>query len=122
MLTPSLHRHMKRPHGLGALESATQVGRFGAENQGPFMCVFLQISDDRITTARFQTYSCPWAIACGSALTTVIEGKTLQEAAELDEADVENEVGGVSRDKKYCVKLALFALKDALKMGSENHG
>lgn len=120
MLSASALRHMKQPLGIGFPARPSRTGVCGDPNQGPFMQLFLAESKGRIVTALFQTYSCPWAIACGSALTTLLEGMTLGEAALVQVSDIEAALGGVPREKNYAVNLAFASLKQALNDGNEN--
>jgi nitrogen fixation protein NifU and related proteins len=110
----ALH-HMKSPIGCGRIASANKVGRCGHESSGPFLILFLKLSNSVIEDCSYQTYMCPWAIASGSVLVSLIKGRTLKDAAEVSEATIESELGGVPRNKRYCLGLSLEALRDALK-------
>ena len=114
--------HIENPHR-GCLPSEADVaGRSGRLGQGPFVALHLKLSEDTIVAASFQTYGCPAAIACGSALAKLAEGITLAEAGALTERDLSAELGGLPRGKVGCLGLAMRALRDALGNVGVAHG
>jgi nitrogen fixation NifU-like protein len=68
----------------------------------------------RITEARFKAKGCVAAIACGSALTELVVGKTLNEAKNLRPEEVIAAVGGLPQASTHAVQLVLGALSLAL--------
>jgi NifU-like protein involved in Fe-S cluster formation len=87
----------------------------GTPQHGPFLTLDLQIRDDVITDARFQTYGCGPAIACGSVLTVLIIGRSIAEARSLTAEHLIKALDGLPDDKRHCADLAIGALRDALK-------
>jgi NifU-like protein involved in Fe-S cluster formation len=87
----------------------------GAPNRGPFLILDLLIRGDIISDARFQTYGCGPAIACGSMLTVLIIGRSIAEARSLSAAHLVKALDGLPDDKRHCADLAISALRDALK-------
>ncbi len=76
--------------------------------------LYLRVQDEVITDARFMTDGCIHTIACASALTSLIKGKTVSEAANFSYLEVEAEVGGLPEDHLHCATLAEGALNQAL--------
>jgi NifU-like protein involved in Fe-S cluster formation len=74
----------------------------------------LKVSAGRITEARFKAKGCVAAIACGSALTELVVGKTLDEGRGLRSEAVVSEVGGLPQGSTHAAHLALDALTAAL--------
>ena len=83
---------------------------------GDTMEIFLKIEPDYkvIKAAKFQAVGCAGALACGSALTKMIKGKTIEQAEKIDEEDVMNWLGGIPAQKIYCACLAKRTLRNAI--------
>ena len=85
------------------------------------MRLTLRTDADRITEVKFKAKGCVAAIACGSALTELLAGKTLNEARNLRREDVGKAVGGLPQASGHAAQLALDALSAALsQLGSES--
>ncbi len=107
-------KHMKSPNNVGALAHPTVIGLGGFVGNGPFLRLYLRIEDDKISDASFETYSCPWAVASGSALTFLIKGRNVSDARALTENSLQTELDEVPRNKAFCPRMAIEALKNAL--------
>lgn len=68
----------------------------------------------RVSTARFQVYGCPAAIAAGSLLTEILVGRTREEVAGITENDIDRVLGGLSTEKIHAAVLARDAITRAL--------
>jgi NifU-like protein involved in Fe-S cluster formation len=75
----------------------------------------LRINDGRITEARFLAYGCPPTLACGSALTEMIEGLTIEEARALTREDITRALGGLPARKTHAAALAIETLHSSLR-------
>ena len=106
--------HFDRPYNPGALPDADLVGCGGREGHGPFIKLHLRVSGGQITAASSQTFGCPAAIASGSAMAKLVEGRSLAEADRLTQGDIDAELGGLPRNKRHCLSLAMSALENAL--------
>jgi len=74
----------------------------------------IQINDDGvIEDAKFKTYGCGSAIASSSLLTEWVKGKTLDEAAEIKNTDIAEELA-LPPVKVHCSVLAEDAIKAAI--------
>lgn len=69
------------------------------------------VADGRIVQAAFRTRGCTASIACGSALTELVMGKTHEEVKLLRAIDVESAVGELSNESKHAAVLCIDALK-----------
>lgn len=76
--------------------------------------LYLRVQDDIISDARYMTEGCLHTVACGSALTTIIKGKSLQEAYQLEPQDIAAELDGLDEPHWHCAELALKTLRHAL--------
>ena len=94
----------------------TQMPTAEIENPacGDVLRLSLKSSAGRITQARFKAKGCVAAIACGSALTELLVGRSLNEARNLRREDVSAAVGGLPQASAHAAQLALDALSAAL--------
>jgi nitrogen fixation NifU-like protein len=98
----------------GTLEGSFITGRAGVQGEGPFMRIHICHLASRIMEARFETYGCPAAIACGSWTAHWIIGKTAKEANMLVARDLITIMGGLPLGKEHCATLAIEALYDGI--------
>lgn len=112
--TELMHQHFLAPQNAGVLDAPDASGQARASEDGDLLTLQLAIADDVITDARFQAFGCAAAIAAGSMLTTLLIGRTLAEAREIDDAAVAHALGGVPERKQHCSLLASDVLADAL--------
>lgn len=81
---------------------------------GDVIRLSLKINDGRIAEIRFKAKGCVPAMACGSALTELAQGKTISEARELKREDLVKAVGGLPNASSHAAQLALDVLSTAL--------
>ena len=106
--------HFNNPRNVGELTDADAVGENGSFKCGDTMKIYLKVKDDIIEDVRFQTYGCGAAIASSSMLTEMIKGKSIDEALQVSNQDVADELGGLPPLKLHCSNLAADALHDAI--------
>ena len=81
------------------------------------MRLSLCVREGRIEAASFLAYGCPPTLACGSVLTEMIKGKTVDEAMRLTRKNVLDVVGGLPSRKHHAAALAIETLRKALEGG-----
>ena len=81
---------------------------------GDVIRLSLKINDGRIAEIRFKAKGCVPAMACGSALTELAQGKTISEARDLKREDLVKAVGGLPNASSHAAQLALDVLSTAL--------
>ena len=115
MYSAQLLDHFQNPRNAGEIADADAVAEIENPACGDVLRVSLKVSKDRISQAKFKAKGCVAAIACGSALTELVAGKTLNEARDLGREDVSAAVGGLPQASTHAAQLALDALSAALR-------
>lgn len=113
--------HFNNPRNVGELEDADAVGETGSFKCGDTMKLYLRVTGGIIEDVRFQTYGCGAAIASSSMLTEMVKGKTLDEALNITNQDVADELGGLPPLKLHCSNLAADALHNAIEDYRKKH-
>ncbi len=106
--------HFTNPRNVGEITDADAVGETGSFKCGDTMTIYLKVNDGVIEDVSFQTYGCGAAIASSSMLTEMVKGKTLDEAMEISNQDVTDQLGGLPPLKVHCSNLAADALHNAI--------
>jgi nitrogen fixation NifU-like protein len=114
MYSAQLLDHFHNPRNAGEIAGADAMAEIENPACGDILRLSLKVSADRITQAQFKAKGCVASIACGSALTELIIGKTLKEARDLRREDVNAAVGGLPQASTHAAQLALDALSAAL--------
>jgi nitrogen fixation NifU-like protein len=100
---------------VGKLEMDETVGTgvVGAPACGDVMRLQIKVKDGIITDAKFKTYGCGSAIASSSLVTEWVKGKTLDEAGEIKNSAIAEELA-LPPVKIHCSILAEDAIKAAI--------
>jgi nitrogen fixation protein NifU and related proteins len=106
--------HFSNPRNVGEITDADGIGETGSFKCGDTMKLYIKVEEGLITDVKFQTYGCGAAIASSSMLTEMVKGKTLEEALEITNQDVADELGGLPPLKLHCSNLAADALHNAI--------
>ncbi len=109
--------HYENPRNVGTFENDEKdvgTGMVGAPACGDVMRLQIKVSEEGvIEDACFKTYGCGSAIASSSLVTEWVKGKTLDEAAEIKNADIAEELA-LPPVKIHCSVLAEDAIKAAI--------
>jgi len=108
--------HYNNPRNVGSLDKGkTTVGTgvVGAPECGDVMKLQIEVEGDRIVDAKFKTFGCGSAIASSSLATEWIKGKTLDEALEIRNTQIVEELS-LPPVKIHCSVLAEDAIKAAI--------
>ena len=108
--------HYNNPRNVGKMDmndKSVGTGMVGAPACGDVMKLQIRIKGDHIEDACFKTYGCGSAIASSSLLTEWVKGKTLQEAKEIKNTAIVEELN-LPPVKIHCCVLAEDAIKSAI--------
>ncbi|CAA0100550.1 Iron-sulfur cluster assembly scaffold protein IscU [BD1-7 clade bacterium] len=109
--------HYENPRNVGSMDSGDKhvgTGMVGAPACGDVMRLQIKVNDDGvIEDAKFKTYGCGSAIASSSLLTEWVKGKTLDEAQEIKNTEIAEELA-LPPVKIHCSVLAEDAIKAAI--------
>ena len=109
--------HYENPRNVGKMDDNdvnVGTGMVGAPACGDVMRLQIKVNDEGvIEDAKFKTYGCGSAIASSSLVTEWVKGKTLDEAAELRNSQIAEELA-LPPVKIHCSVLAEDAIKTAV--------
>jgi len=109
--------HYENPRNVGALDKSDPsvgTGMVGAPACGDVMKLQIKVgADGVIEDAKFKTYGCGSAIASSSLLTEWVKGKTLEEASQIKNTQIAEELA-LPPVKIHCSVLAEDAIKAAI--------
>ena len=116
--------HYENPRNVGSLDGDASVGTgmVGAPACGDVMKLQIRVNPSTgvIEDARFKTYGCGSAIASSSLVTEWVKGKTLDQAAELKNSQIAEELA-LPPVKIHCSILAEDAIKAAVEDYKKKH-
>jgi NifU-like protein involved in Fe-S cluster formation len=115
MYSAIVSEHFHQPRRVGPLEGATHVGTAGVVGEGPYLVLWLRVEGERVLEAAYQTFGCPAAIASGSIIAELVEGRSVLEALSVSEENIVKSLEGLPEGKEHCPRLAVQALQNALK-------
>jgi nitrogen fixation NifU-like protein len=81
---------------------------------GDTMEIYLRLDGERIQEATFMTDGCGPSVACGSMLTTMMQGISLEEAGQVAPEDLITALDGLPAESTHCAELAVSTLQAAL--------
>ena len=108
--------HYENPRNVGSLDKNSPdvgTGMVGAPACGDVMKLQIEVHNGIITDAKFKTYGCGSAIASSSLVTELLKGKTLNQAQEIKNSAIAEELA-LPPVKIHCSVLAEDAIKSAI--------
>ena len=109
--------HYENPRNVGSLDKndpAVGTGMVGAPACGDVMKLQIKVDENGIIEeAKFKTYGCGSAIASSSLVTELLKGKTIEEATQIKNSDIAEELA-LPPVKIHCSVLAEDAIKSAI--------
>ena len=109
--------HYENPRNVGKMDAGDKnvgTGMVGAPACGDVMRLQIKVNDEGIIEdAKFKTYGCGSAIASSSLLTEWVKGKNLEQAAQIKNSEIAEELA-LPPVKIHCSVLAEDAIKAAV--------
>jgi Fe-S cluster assembly scaffold IscU len=116
--------HFTSPRNVGSLDKSSDrvgTGIVGAPECGDVMKLQIEVDNDgRIVDAKFKTFGCGSAIAASSLATEWLKGRTVEEAGELKNTEIADELS-LPPVKIHCSVLAEDAVKAAVEDWKRKH-
>ena len=116
--------HYENPRNVGSFAKGDEqfgTGMVGAPACGDVMKLQIRVNDQGvIEDAKFKTYGCGSAIASSSLVTEWVKGKTLDQALEIKNSQIAQELS-LPPVKIHCSILAEDAIKAAVKDYKDKH-
>jgi len=113
LLDERFYVHANQPRNMGAIlkveGKATGVGTCGDSIE-----IFLSIKNHAIANIGQIPHGCIYTVACGSAVSQLVSGKSLEDALGVTPEDVAMELGGLPEDHMHCAALAVNTLGEAI--------
>lgn len=119
LYSKELMKHFRHPRNVGKMKDYDGLGKVGNLLCGDILWLYIKIGKNKrgeeiIKKATFSTFGCTVAISNSSLLTTLVKGKTLEEAMKITKEDLLKKLGKVPPFKIHCSLLAVDALSEAI--------
>ena len=114
MYSAQLLDHFQNPRNVGDLPDADATVEMENPVCGDVIRLSLKLDAGQIAEIKFKAKGCVPAMACASALTEMVLGKTADETRSLTKEDLVRAVGGLPQASSHAAQLALDALSAAL--------
>ncbi|SVA32584.1 uncharacterized protein METZ01_LOCUS85438 [marine metagenome] len=108
--------HYNNPRNVGKMDMGDRnvgTGMVGAPSCGDVMKLQIRVKDDIIEDAKFKCYGCGSAIASSSIITEMLKGMTVDEAKEIKNVEVVDQLN-LPPVKIHCSVLAEDSIKAAI--------
>jgi nitrogen fixation protein NifU and related proteins len=123
MYTEKVMDHFSSPRNVGEISNPDGVGQVGNPTCGDMMVFHIKVDPETriLTDIKFKTFGCGAAIAVSSMVSEMARGKTIEDALEITNKMVAEELGGLPAQKMHCSNLGADALHAAIKDYQQKH-
>jgi len=118
MYSDTVMEHFNEPHNQRKMENPDGVGKVGNALCGDVMWLYIKVKEDEngdeiIEDISWETFGCTAAIATSSMVTDLAKGEKVDEAIEITNEQVAEELDGLPPVKMHCSNLASDGLVEA---------
>jgi nitrogen fixation NifU-like protein len=115
MYSPQVLDHFEHPRNAGTVADANASARIENPACGDVLELTVKAAGGWIAEIRFKAKGCVAAMACGSAVTELVSGKTVTEARKLNREELVRAVGGLPAASTHASHLAIDTLAAVLR-------
>ena len=110
-----LLNHFQNPRNAGEVEAPDSAAQLENPACGDILELTLKLEGKHIADIRFRAKGCVPAMACGSAITDLVKGKTVEEARQVSREELVQKVGGLPQASAHASHLAMDTLAALLR-------
>ena len=114
MYSPEVLDHFQNPRNAGEVENADAVVELQNPACGDVLRLSVRMDGGRVAEARFQAKGCVPAMACGSRITEMMVGRSVEELRAVKKEQVTESLGGLPTASGHAGQLAVDALKELI--------
>jgi nitrogen fixation NifU-like protein len=115
MYSPELLDHFQNPRNVGDVEAPDASAQMENPACGDVLKLTAKLAGRQIADIRFRAKGCVPAMACGSAITELVKGKTVEEARQVSREELVRKVGGLPQASAHASHLAVDTLTRLLR-------
>jgi NifU-like protein involved in Fe-S cluster formation len=115
MYSPEVLDHFERPRNAGQIENADAKVRLENPACGDVVELSAAVQSGQIVEIRFRAKGCVCAMACASAITEMVSGKSIEQAGRVSREELVKKVGGLPDASAHAGYLAVDALRELLR-------
>jgi nitrogen fixation NifU-like protein len=108
--SPQLLDHFEHPRNPGEVADADAIAQVENPACGDILKLSIKVANGRVEKICFLAKGCVAAMACGSALTELVKGRTLEDAKRLRREELVQAIGGLPEASTHASFLAMDAL------------
>ena len=115
MYSRELLDHFQNPRNVGEVEAPDASAQLENPACGDVLKLTMKLEGGRIGDIRFRAKGCVPAMACGSAITEMVRGRTVEEARRVSREELVRAVGGLPEASGHAAQLAMDTLRALLR-------
>jgi nitrogen fixation NifU-like protein len=112
--SPEVLDHFQNPRNVGEVEAPDASAQLENPACGDILKLTIKLDGDRIAAIRFRAKGCVPAMACSSAITEIVKGKTVEKARRVSREELVQKVGGLPEASAHASHLAVDTLQALL--------
>jgi len=111
MYSAKLLDHFEHPRNAGEVEGATAIVELSNPVCGDVVRFSARVAEGKIAEIRFRAKGCVPAMACASALTALVSGRSIEDLDSIERQDVEALIDGVPEGSQHASQMAIDGLR-----------